>query len=485
MPIDLRLVVQDESLLIGLKTSLTERENQPCQANADATLTHLRDLQSETKLTKQRIEAYRSQLRKKQVTDKDKLQELKAACRKASDNLQQLLYMIPNYLDLSIRSRLDDDNEQEITRTAINDHGKIQNSDQSLNQTMFCIGAYESISENLFALTERGTGILEGIRKYMLSSCSRIPEIKLFKTFELPVAIPLDMMVQQSRCGSTAPPQSRLSDGMIMTPSWLALLEHHLTREEHYFDRVLPQGFILDCREMQQNASPSAQRSMASLWYEKLSIRQEIQVLLVVGPSLSVDSRPLQLTWMHQIREFYLRLAPRAILKIRSTEPSKLMQHEASKLVLEGYLPQSGNQIIQLATLSNLLDYCSQGLRHGNSIDKRCVHLLVGTVCHVGLASEWMIQHCVHGHESIHLPSFVSPEKVIPFCRRIVRKKGGRQYVQTLPTPAHPPVQDSGSIVERESIPIISDPPFRQPTMERIKQEAASCPFDFLPFYGR
>ena len=134
---------------------------------------------------------------------------------------------------------------------------------------------------------------------------------------------------------------------------------------------------------------------------------------------------------------------------------------------------RSALKAIVLATLSNYLDYCSTGLRHGNSIDKRNVHLLHGTVCDVGLAVEWMLQHCQQSEtvDNVQLPDCIRQGERLTFRRRIVKNKGGKTFVQAMPVArpriAPPETVPSAALNKGKEMELMATP-------EMIRKEEAS-----------
>ncbi|GKZ00184.1 hypothetical protein MPSEU_000971400 [Mayamaea pseudoterrestris] len=496
MPIDLRPFAQDESLWNALELSL---ELRGATANDDddepsLLVAQLRQAHGDTRRAKQQLELYRSQYKRKQVTDRHKLQNLELSFRQAEDTSNHILSRVPNYVDSEIPTFIDKDDESEW-QTADNQQTRTHN-DETVNQIMFCIGGYEQLGTHII-LTGRGRGLLQAMEQYMIESCQEMPAVVKSEVLDMPLMLPIDAASYQKRCGVVSPFHQCLSDGSIMAPSWMSLVEHHLPLNDTYFDRSLPQSFLLSCTDCMHRTPPTLQTQRQSSWYRDLPLHQDLQVLLVTGPSLSIDSRRLQISWMEHLRDVYQQLAPTSRLRIRSIQPADLSSAEASRLVLESYMPTTGSAIsssskvdnqltIELASTSNLLDYCSDGLKHGNSMDKGNVHLLHGSVCNVGFAVEWMLQHCKtvdHGCQGILLPNCIQHGAEINFCRRFIKKKGGKQFVQAIPLPAQQAVVAPTSGHDANATFGSGSDDVCGPTIERIRKEAASCPFDFLPFY--
>jgi uncharacterized FlaG/YvyC family protein len=489
MPIDLRLLVGQDILWNELELSLRLRSTAD-EGLADIYSSHvarLRQAQFEARQAKHQVELHRNQMKikKEQASDKEVLQKLKDNLRQAQGELNDLLFRIPNYIDTEIHTMIENDTEKEIQQEDMvtKNNNKSRKDGDIVEQLMFCIGGYERLGRAT-ALTQRGTNLFGAVEQWMIQSCHEMSEMVMTESFELLAMLPMDTATYQRQCGATSSPQNHHLDDTIMAPSWISLVEHHLARDEAYFDRSLPQAYVLTCRDAVCHDSLPFKSSRQSAWYQDLSIQHNIQILSMTGPSLALDSRRLQIAWMNHLRNAYQQLAPKSRLQIRSVPVSALSPNEASRLVLEGFMPHDIKPI-QLASLSNLLDYCSAGLRHGNSIDKRNVHLLQGSVCRVGLAVEWMLQHCQLGenHDGIVLPDCLEHQATISFCRRIVKKKDGRQFVQSISIPK--PLPAATNVSDQYETLIFGDDTTMAMTPERIRLEAASCPFDFLPFYYR
>ena len=485
MPIDTRLLLNDESLWSDLETSLSARrrfDNKDGGDNhedeyAQHMATTLRRLIDEGRIARQELETYRSQRKKKQVVDKDHLQALEQADRQAQRVLTRHLANIPNFTDQEIHSHVDEnDGDETIKDTGV----KSAQSDRAfVDQIMFSVGGCEQLG-NLHVVTRLGRDLLQSVEEYLVQSCS-LAEMELL---EMPLTLPEGESIIRKRWY----PLSDDSDTTtISAPSWLSLVDQHLTRNESYFDRVLPQAYFMSCRGASERRLPQSTTPLHSCWYEDLAVQHQLQVLVVTGPSLAIDSRPLQLEWLERLERAYRQLAPHVDLRIRAIPAPDLMPTEASRLVLEGCVSrQNKQQVVVLATMSNYLDFCSTGLRHGNSIDKRNVHLLHGTVCRAGLAVEWMLQHCQQSEtgDSVQLPECIRQGERLVFRRRIVKKKGGKTFVQAIPVARPPVAHPEPTILPALGVHKHNDAELTA-TPERIRQEAASCPFDFLPFFYR
>jgi hypothetical protein len=487
MPIDLRrFIVDDDKLWSILEASLCERNVE----QAAEMVENLRQCNHSTRLAAQQVETYRSKLNKKQAVDKNQLKELENVYQAQYNALTELLSHIPNFLDFDIHKII---KEYEPSHEEERSEGNLSSD---FEQLMFCIGGYEDVGK-LSVLTARGRHMIHALEQFLLDSCRYMGDLQSSETYEVPLMLSIPMDVYKRRGSMTQ--QSTVDDESIVGPSWIYLIEHQLATGATYFDKSLPQSHLLLCHK-DISLPPSTtctnnKNQPALFWYENLAIQHYIQVILVTGPSLEVDSRPLQLAWMEHVQTMYTQLAPSAQLILRSIPSDQLLPTEASRIVLEGYLSHSNSNknntkttVVELASLSNLLDYPSTGMKHGNSLDKQCVHVLQGKVGLVGEVLEWVLQHCPlddnDDQTGVALPSCLDlqDDSKINFCRRIIQKKGGRRFVQPIITASSPPETPRDikpKVVNQQRDEEIST----RITAHDIQLEAATCPFTFLPFY--
>jgi hypothetical protein len=481
-------------------------------------LTTLRDFIASARTAKQQVELYQRQLNQGVVgSEKGQLIELQEISRLADADLEECLNNnIPNYVDLEIESFLAKDDTF--------DHERMQLT-KNVQERMFCLGGYEPMGDQCCLLTQRGVQLSQSVEDYLLDALTKDPSFsqKLFQStqrFELPALLPVSSRVYRYHRWSRtqAPLASTPSDdkAQTMLPSWISVVENHLsTGDKRYYDRVLPQCYVLQLRDSNQHTSAmqaTTKKQQRPAWYQKLSVLRQLQVLLVMGPSLVADSRPLQIQWMTHLRDNVFRpLAPTAVLSIRALPPTELLPAEASRLVLESRLFVGNKPVtIQLASLSNFLDYCSTDqMKHGSSIDGRKMHLLQGSLGETALVVEWMLQHCSEvtsddvdddsSPDGLCLPACLlsqgtTEEQPLDYTRRIVPRKGGQRSIRSIPARLSVPTAAPGSVINNSTtispkkssaLLLFTDDRPLQVTPDNIREEAASCPFDFLPFYHR
>jgi len=270
------------------------------------------------------------------------------------------------------------------------------------------------------------------------------------------------------------------------------------------------------------SSSSKKKRIKTPPWFEAIESDQ-VEVLFLTGPSLSVDSRPLQLHWIQLLQNFFQSLivnqqSPYAgfnldnLFCVEALPPSQLDAEESSRVVLFGKLPAGTNDKIELACLSNLLDYISPDIRHGNSTMRTTknnksaatitasVHVVSGILCTHSKTLAWItawnasvakesenqpsgvvLPESLHNDDSLSLASRKTPQSaasqpqtIIPYVRRIRVNAKGKKTVETLS-------QGKESSQQKDHTKRSTGLP--QPSREQILMEAQSCPFFFLPMY--
>ena len=342
----------------------------------------------------------------------------KSKRRSLERQLQDQLVQIRNVVDANLE--LD---EQPV----------LQKVECEVERPFFCIGGCDTVGSNS-VLTFRGRQLLDRLRDYFVDKID--PQDNYDVTS--PSCVPVEDYHAMRGCIG----EGCLACGRTVVdaaPFWMPLLQ----QSAKYFDKQLPKVALYHER--------------GGSWED-----ETLQVVAIVGPSLSADSRPFQQQWMQRLQTLYQALAPTATLALRTV--SSLAFHESSRIELVSKL---GSETVVLASLSNLQDYASVYLKHGSS--KGRPHVLIGKVCTWKTTMDWMLQFAALD-DNIVLPRALGGTEEIPYIRRIVRAaRGGRKRVEALPQPPN----------DR----ITADLPL-QPTPDHIRHEALSSPFDFLPFYS-
>ena len=205
-----------------------------------------------------------------------------------------------------------------------------------------------------------------------------------------------------------------------------------------------------------------------------------------------------------------------ATVRVRAVPPHELSPMESSRLVVEGMWRQRRSNgakrrrpTVCLAYVSNLQDYyCianNSKIRHGTT--KEGLHVLQGTLYSTAETLEWLCQNHATPH-GVSMPRvlrqqdhhlFGIEEDWMAYRRKVtVKKKGGKKIVEDIVVPAAAPASRvsksnnsrktknvNGSSSNRPEQGESDLLPLPQPTPERIRAEALSTPFHFLPFYYR
>jgi hypothetical protein len=318
-------------------------------------------------------------------------------------------------------------------------------------------------------------------------------------------------------------------------PAWLTLLRN---QSGTYWDRQLPRAHILsitatsatirtkprDDREAARIQSWSDRvrhggqdakgtTTAASLWHQRLVVSEQVQLLAVTGPSLEADSRPLQMHIMQQVRNLFQALLQEQHCHQHSSRHAssiqpptvqlcampavELLPMESSRLVVHGYL-SSASRPVCLAYLSNLQDYCSTttaaatasirgcDLRHGTT--KEGLHVLQGTICSLAEAMEWLSHHGAR-HHAIAVPSVLNerPGSALPslleYTRRVVIHPKGKRSIQDIVVPPANNTKSQSQSRKLGPTESTTQKGLDAPSIERIRGEALSSPFGFLPFH--
>jgi len=282
-------------------------------------------------------------------------------------------------------------------------------------------------------------------------------------------------------------------------------------------------------RQSWQQQEPRKNKKKAQVprcWHQRLQPQSpQIQILALTGPSLAADSRPFQRSLSESLRAMYQQLladdnddddSNTATVRVRAVPPHELTTMESSRLVVEGLWRQRSSKgskrrprpAVCLAYVSNLQDYyCTANnskIRHGTT--KEGLHVLQGTLYSTAETLEWLCQNRATPH-GVSMPRvlrqqdhhlFGIEKDWLAYRRKVtVKKKGGKKIVEDILVPAAAPaphVSKSTNSRKTNNVngsshrpePGKSDSPsLPQPTPERIRAEALSTPFHFLPFYYR
>ena len=498
-----------------------------------------------------------------------KLQQLEQSLEELHSTIQDQLHRLTNYVDTELEHHLllrqTTDNEKEThqnsrattTTTKLNVHQSLLQENPQ-EDVLFAIGGYERlclgrndiVSNNqtknnnnkptLWVWTDTGVELQTALQhawkewlhaqrqKDVASSENHLHEsfLRSVHSWNFPVS-------------SVAARQG--SDSSLCGSHWETVLQS--LEGTTLYDRVLPQCHFLysaSCRMSQCfpcSTSPAMppkhtakqkkqQQQQPHEWLECLE-SPHVEGLFLTGPSLSADSRPLQVQWMEWLQSFYTNLIVTSTtqdmdpssqcMQVIAVPPSQLEAFEASRLVLVGTLPHS-KQTIELAYLSNLLDYCSLDIRHGNSpqasvqqttaknhngddkvpihrnhkvVTKTAasVHVVRGVLCRSANAMAWMLAWNYHHDPNQNTAHVVLPQSIqqhlfrtppkIPIVRRKRVNGKGKTIVEHVSVTKSPNPTTKGAQPRVDKLVV----PNQRLTKDQIRAEALSCPFFFLPFY--
>jgi hypothetical protein len=292
----------------------------------------------------------------------------------------------------------------------------------------------------------------------------------LSQRYEMPSFAPLSRHAYQERWGASEASKLLQVSGneSVLGPSWVVFLESTLDGKTLY-DKQLPLEYVIVCHDTY--TAENVKRKMP--WYDRLMVKHSLHVIIVTGSSLEADSRKNQLNWMDQLLSKLQSLSMSSRLSLQWRPAEDLELAEASRLVLVGQPPTGGS--LELASLSNLLDYSSSGIMHGSSIGgKQRVHVLLGHV-YLDRILAFLVQA---GADETGVSVSFGHHKLLrnklPYIQKVQKGKGGRPIVTNLDSRSNPPPEKPLSIGEVGS---------RRPTRDEIKLESLTCPFGFLPFY--
>ena len=543
------------------------------------------------------VEACRSRRRKKDPTAKaEELQILERVLEETQLNVQEALCQLPNYVDIDISPddhdffTKDEDKKTQGGTTIARVHDEPPNSRRKDNSrsrqlqedVLFCIGGYEYLDHETVVWTDAGCELQQAFQRAWEEWLLDVKQQQQQHQQRHPLPdVNLDQ--EQSTTLMTTLRQWRFPASVmeVNNSAWEAVL--HSMKGTSLYDRVLPQcHLVYSCgsstnqnidkvrrnggklllqpeqkQEQQQptNGPQSSSRKQQpgkrkQQWYEDIQ-SEVVEGVFLTGPSLTADSRPLQLHWMKVLQSFYHSLIVTRTsttneedighnestscthnqwTDIVAVPPSELDPSEASRLVLLGKQP-STHEMIELAYMSNLQDFCSLDIRHGNSTLQSVRSSSTTTTCTnngsstkaVTMVAKWTASvHVVRGLMSRHSNSIawmlawnkkrdddskddknnntsnssyvvIPPRlqkhmplhhaKTIPFVRRRRVSINGKHFVEQLTSTNPSPATRKNRDDQNGSAITFSSTTQQRLSKEQIHMEALSCPFFFLPFF--
>lgn len=485
MPIDLRQFVKNQQQRDLYRKSLALRcDDDDARRFVEA----LAAQEAVTSLLKER-DAYKFQVRKGLITEKSTLKKLEDRLTVSQTTVQELLWRLPNWVDFDILQEYADSppNEYHVTRYKCGDNEQSKFSQDPL----FCAQCFEELG-NTAALVGSGIQFASATNQYIVNSLQTFlgDLSKDVSHWNLPSSLELLTTHQYhdlwgccgtSKCKACPSHVAESTKPQLLSvPSWFTLLRN---QNGTYWDRQLPKTSLLFCTTLNNDDQVDKREVATRLgkkepWYQRLAVQEKIQFLVVTGPSLHADSRPLQRRIIKCLLDLFQQLleneAPTTI-RVRAIHPAALMPMESSRLIVEGYLPPE--KPVCLAYLSNLRDYCTgHDLRHGTT--KESLHVLQGTICSTAGTMEWIGRNRADP-SSFTLPRVLVhaalPERLL-YTRKVVVNKKGKRFVKTIAVSFDDGKRNVEGHCDAVGLPV-------QPTVEQIQAEALSSPFIFLPFH--
>ena len=445
--------------------------------------------------------------------------------------LDEQLNSIPNLVDTGLKDIWRHQEEQSPKTIPI----ILKNPPpEGVDDVLFCIGGYES-----FSMPQQSQSPTVPVWTTVGMDLNRVVERAWDQWLhqQQQKALHASILDQQeaSQDTTSSPWKQWRFPATIDTPGWQMIL--HSLKGETMYDRSLPQCHFFygkkgDALLAQQSTSTAKSKKKKSklAWLDDIE-SNAVEVLILTGPSLSVDSRPLQLQWLHNVIEFYASLLHGTtgndnsnlhnmndLFDVYIVPPDQLKSCESSKIILYGKLPQvsdtskskqssSNDSRIALASLSNLQEYESGDIRHGNSTLRSghnqyntatltaAVQVIQGTLCRTANTVAWMAAWNAQSRGLVLPPSLAKMYKktgpvdpsvsvsthhaTIPYVRRVRTNAKGKRSVENFDVTNQ--AKKKGNKKECGTrLGAVA-----QPSVEQIRMERLTCPFFFLPFHGQ
>lgn len=465
MPIDIRRLAKDPEQNSAYRQSLTKR------GESEETLDHVLKLQEECA----GIWKERNRIKSLNDGDRKKVKELTARHGELQAQLQESLEALPNFV-------LQEDWRDSKTEGEDNFDGEETTSTQK-ESLLFALGGYEEFGNRSVVLTDVGASIVRAVDLYADSHWKKqlIEQLaSSFRQWKLPGVVEMDSKFVYSMMGRR---NVQIEKTKLSAPSWISLLQQQHSGSK-YFDRQLPIIHLLSCSSSSESPSLIEDdrevirrrtwcRKRRRPWHQQLCTDEldRWEILVLTGPLWEADARPIQEKTIQTIIDFFQKLGDGKV-SARVLDAEELLPAEAARVVVEGYCD---GETVCLGYLSAFLDYNANGinLRHGGTQQGLCV--LHGALCSVPETVDWMLQQQWQQEDTkgVFLPECLLRKNTslssrsLPLIRRVVTsRKGGKKIVM--------PINKAKSTGKSDKV-----------TADEIRFEAASCPFDFLPFYNR
>ena len=517
-----------------------------------------------------RLAQYKSSCRQERKRpDSETLQSYQKQCEELSCSLRAALWSIGNAVDETLQQ----DNRSMTIDEGKKKERSVNNLLQSPCCRLLEVGALEWIGDlenlsgdsrsGLLCWTNIGLEWSHALSRYLSASLLDMSmNAKQTKNLQLPECLPIEESLAHDMLGCLFREQgkhcpicfqSRLSStkttssipASIKAPSWLAYLKLKYA-EQTLGDKQLPRVLHYSTIDHQSYTSPylpglapsSEQRgaefgfldpreqarksSFFKYPFPSIPTSTVHHVLILTSATLA-DSRDAQQEWIEKLAGFYQSLinlemnddnkrTPEEMIRQKVVGPSDLLPGEASRLVLEGFLPLHDSSSkekdktdeeywVILAYISSFLDYPSRACRIKNNQHQFC-HVLQGTLCSIPETMAWQAENNDHETSEKHNEIRICKELTryfaadsdeingecttkLPRIMSLGKTKQGKLQIQPMQIPLK--VKKSSETVKRIRSRTSSIPTTLEnihPTREQIQLEALSSPFEFLPFYS-
>ena len=429
----------------------------------------------------------------KKKLDRHAFQILLAACHDAETAAHQewkrMLYRLPNYVDTEIIASyppwLDEASSFQKKKK------KPKAVDHNLP---YQLGLYHRVTFTTTAWSARGYELCQALSQYLMAHATATSTSQYATVWTLPSVLPLpDEPHGACLYGD------RLADSshtVLVSPSWMTLVSSKdILAGKSFLDRQLPRHYLLTGPVVGPDGAVPTE---SNPWRDHLATDTYLHVLVVTGPSLTADSRPMQLDLLQQWQTTLAALLPTTTTSNHygwhtvGVPPAQLEPYESSRMVLQ-VTDDKTKSTTTLVSVSNLESYASLGVRHGTT--KEPLHMVLVQVAPVSVLVHVMVEFgggasaaTTNDDTTFTVPSCLSvADRVWHVQRKVVVGKGGKRTVQSISQPLSSPDEKPSSLVlsKQQIQQSIMNAGMVKPTKEQILGEALTCPFGFLPFYEK
>ena len=524
--------------------------------------------QAQTSLNK-----YKSSCRQqRKKPDPRILQSLQEECDKLGTALNQLLFKIANAVDEHMMPT-----RVSLPAKVVIHKSKIGGFFQNPYRRLVEFGAWEIVGDIQQIILKGGAAAATNDNNsisflcwaglgsdwaHAIACCLKSHLIPLHQALQtsvqivrLPAQLPLENSILHQMLGCTTPTtccvclNEAINDPntLQLAPSWLGFLNLKYS-DQMFGDKQLPKFVHYSVGDTSGDSATSKcpdQREKLQeesflnnqIFPAEARIEHTLHKILILTSSTYSDSRSAQQELAERLQSFYLSLLPaqadaicspgRDVVRQRLVAPPNLLPAEASRIVIEGYLPKfrtdkDGTILLEntetkregawiiLGYLSNFSDYPTRACRIKNNQQQFC-HLIQGLLCNIPVTMCWHAAYgtdtCVNDKANLgvtisaalarHFPSVYPNPLELPQSSSLEKTKNGRSQIRAIrpsniedssPTAKKGLsgqsriVQRSNNSEEKKARLALIEPHFTV-RAEQVQGEAFSSPSNFLPFY--